>query len=85
MTGGELAAELENRKPGLKVVFTSGYSSELVGRNISRNRHRFIAKPFLPLRLAQVIRNCLDDAPPVHVHGAPGHTAAHPAPATHTA
>ncbi len=63
MTGNDLAAKLRKQKPGLKVIYTSGYSSELTGKDSSANNTAFLAKPYLPLQLAQTVRKCLDVSP----------------------
>jgi two-component system, cell cycle sensor histidine kinase and response regulator CckA len=60
MTGRDLAEALKKRKPGLKVTFTSGYSSELIGKQLGRGTMAFLAKPYLPLHLARAVRECLD-------------------------
>ncbi len=60
MTGNDLAARLRKQKPGLKVIYTSGYSSELMGEDSSEHNTSFLAKPYLPLQLAQTVRKCLD-------------------------
>lgn len=63
MSGNDLAAKLRQQKPGLKVVYTSGYSSELMEKDSARNDCAFLAKPYLPLQLAQTVRKCLDASP----------------------
>jgi DNA-binding NtrC family response regulator len=60
MSGTDVAAQLRKRKPELKVVFTSGYSPEVVGKDLSQSDITFLAKPYLPQQLAQVVRQCLD-------------------------
>ncbi len=60
MTGRELADQLWKRKPDLKVLFTSGYSPDLVDTNIGANDTRFLSKPYHPEQLAQRVRHCLD-------------------------
>jgi two-component system, cell cycle sensor histidine kinase and response regulator CckA len=60
MTGSELAAELRRRHPGLKIIYSSGYSSELVGKDLGHSEIPFIAKPYLPDQLARIVRDCLD-------------------------
>jgi DNA-binding NtrC family response regulator len=79
MTGGELAAELKKRKPGLKVIYASGYSSVLTGKDFSKGDNIFLAKPYQPNQVARLIRNTLDAPPkeqqrpvPVPTNGAPG-------------
>jgi CheY-like chemotaxis protein len=63
MTGSEVAAQLRMRKPDLKVIFTSGYSAEVIGKDFSQGDAAFIAKPYLPPQLAQLVRQCLDKNP----------------------
>ncbi|HUA38352.1 MAG TPA: response regulator [Candidatus Sulfopaludibacter sp.] len=60
ITGDELAAELKRRKPDLKTVYASGYTSAFVGRDFGRDAICFLAKPYQPLQVAQVIRETLD-------------------------
>jgi PAS domain S-box-containing protein len=63
MTGKEVAAQLRKRKPELKVVFTSGYTPEVIDTDFSRNNIAFLSKPYLPAQLAQIVRQSLDNAP----------------------
>ncbi|MCX8157485.1 MAG: response regulator [Verrucomicrobiae bacterium] len=57
MSGEELAAELLQRRPGLKVIYTSGYSVDFAGRRIETGPGiRFLAKPYLPSRLLELIQ-----------------------------
>jgi PAS domain S-box-containing protein len=60
MTGGELAAELKKRKPGLKVIYASGYSSALTGKDFAQGDNIFLAKPYQPVQVARLIRSTLD-------------------------
>jgi PAS domain S-box-containing protein len=62
MTGGELAAELKKRKPGLNVIYTSGYSAELIGKDIGQNGTNFLPKPYQPHQVARMIREIIDAA-----------------------
>jgi len=60
--GRELAARLQENKPGLKVIFASGYSSEMAGRELMlRAGQHFIQKPCSPSELLQLVRRCLDE------------------------
>ena len=61
MTGRDLAVQLRRRKPGLRVIYSSGYSPEVVARDSSDTT--FLAKPYLPPQLAQVVRRSLDTLP----------------------
>jgi CheY-like chemotaxis protein len=66
VTGRELAAQLRAANPRLKVIFTSGYSGDVLGYDtevIRQTNSRFIAKPCSPQLLLQTIRQYLDSAP----------------------
>ena len=61
MMGRELAEKLKGEKPQLKVVFTSGYSASVVGKGPSLVEGvNFLQKPYHPQKLAQTVRDCLD-------------------------
>jgi two-component system cell cycle sensor histidine kinase/response regulator CckA len=61
LTGLELAAHILEESPSLPVVYTSGYSAEIAGRDFPLQEGvDFLAKPFSPQRLAQVVRERLD-------------------------
>jgi FixJ family two-component response regulator len=53
------------------VIFTSGYSSELVGKDFGQGDTVFLSKPYEPQQVAQMIRNALDAAPKNHRQSAP--------------
>jgi two-component system, cell cycle sensor histidine kinase and response regulator CckA len=56
MGGVELAAELRKRDPDLRVLYLSGYIDRLELLSSSLNhRTRFMAKPFVPARLIQML------------------------------
>ena len=64
ITGWDLAEELRKDRPGLKVVFMSGYSAEVVGRDTAffrRTWGRFVQKHCSPATLLQTVRQCLDE------------------------
>ena len=59
--GGELAERLMAQNPRLKVVFTSGYSPGMAGKDISLLEGRnFLPKPYSIGKLAQFVRQVLD-------------------------
>ncbi len=60
MSGHDLINELKKRKPGLKVIMTSGYCEELAGRDLSHADVRFLPKPYQPHMVAQLVRKTLD-------------------------
>jgi CheY-like chemotaxis protein len=61
ISGRELAERLQAQKPGLKVLFTSGYSVDIIRRDFAlRDGLNFLQKPYRQHTLAQAIRDCLD-------------------------
>jgi signal transduction histidine kinase len=61
ISGRQLAERLQKDDPALKVIYTSGYSPGMAGRDIALlEGFNFLAKPYPPSRLAQVVRECLD-------------------------
>ena len=61
MTGRELAQRLIQEAPKLKVIYMSGYSADLVGKDFPvQTGVNFLAKPFQMHQLAQSIRQSLD-------------------------
>ena len=76
MTGKELAGQLQQQDPQLKVIYASGYSTEIAGKDFSlKDGVNFLAKPFEAHRLAQTVRNCLDDLMPATLIGSDTKTA----------
>ncbi len=66
VTGRELAERMRADNPGLKVIFTSGYSGDILGNDtefVRQTNSRFVAKPCSPQLLLQTIRQYLDDPP----------------------
>jgi len=62
--GRELAMELVAKNPDLRVIFTSGYSADVVGKELVLGRGmNYLQKPYDPQRLAVVVRNSLDSNP----------------------
>jgi len=61
MNGRELAEKLWVDRPRLKVIFTSGYSQEVVGKDfVLRRGLNYLQKPYHPQKLALAVRDCLD-------------------------
>ena len=61
LSGHDLARRLQLEAPGLKVIFVSGYSADLSGRDLkSRPGKAFIQKPFATDHLLKTIRHCLE-------------------------
>jgi CheY-like chemotaxis protein len=60
MTGRELADKLRLERPGLKVLFTSGYSADVLEREFVRTTQNFfLQKPFGAEELVRSVRDCL--------------------------
>lgn len=61
MTGLELAETLQVLKPGLKIIISSGYSSEIVQAGVpTRQGVAYLPKPYEIDTLARFVRECLD-------------------------
>jgi PAS domain S-box-containing protein len=61
INGRELAEKLWAEKPLLKVIFTSGYSADIVGKDFKLDPDlNFLQKPYHPQTLALAVRRCLD-------------------------
>jgi nitrogen-specific signal transduction histidine kinase/ActR/RegA family two-component response regulator len=61
MTGKDLGERLLKENPRSKVIYTSGYSPEIAGRDFQlREGVNYLAKPFEAGRLAQTVRQRLD-------------------------
>ena len=62
--GAELAKRLERLRPGLKVLYVSGYTDEaIVHHRVLEPGVAFLQKPFTPEGLARKVREVLDDTP----------------------
>jgi PAS domain S-box-containing protein len=61
--GSDLAERLSRQCPHLKVIYTSGYSPGMAGKDASLLEARnFLPKPYSIGKLAQFVRECLDTA-----------------------
>jgi len=61
LTGQELAEKFSAHKPGLKVMFISGYSLHVAGKGFSElDGLNFLQKPFDDVKLARAVRRRLD-------------------------
>jgi two-component system cell cycle sensor histidine kinase/response regulator CckA len=61
VSGRELARQLEEANPKLKVIYTSGYSRDIASLNFPlEDGVNFLSKPFQAAKLAQTVRTCLD-------------------------
>jgi len=63
MNGPELVQQIVPRDPGLKHLFMSGYTANLIEKQgIKASLTDFIQKPFSRISLAQKVRNSIDSA-----------------------
>ncbi len=61
MTGKDLAERLLRENPKLKVIYVSGYSAEVAGKDFPLEEGvNFLAKPVQAFKLAQTVRQNLD-------------------------
>jgi hypothetical protein len=61
MAGPELAKILQAAKPGLKVLYTSGYNTERLAKEFPPGvRVNFVQKPFHVRKLAEAVYACLN-------------------------
>jgi CheY-like chemotaxis protein len=61
MSGRELASHLLERNPRLRIVFTSGYSAEIAGRDLLlQPGQSFIQKPATSSQILELVRHTLD-------------------------
>jgi len=61
ITGLELALRLQQQKPEIKVVLSSGYSADLLKSDSADwQRFAFLPKPYPAVKLAKVVRQTLD-------------------------
>ena len=63
MTGPELANELKKVRPGLKTLYMSGYSGNLLFRGGISGNLAVLSKPFSSLDLLTKVRSVLDEKP----------------------
>jgi len=61
VSGAELARQLRANCPGLKIIFTSGYTAnEINTQTLVKMKARYLQKPYSHADLARTVRECLD-------------------------
>jgi PAS domain S-box-containing protein len=61
INGRELAEKLWAERPTLKIIFSSGYGADILGKNFKLDTAlNYLQKPYLPQTLARAVRRCLD-------------------------
>jgi CheY-like chemotaxis protein len=61
VSGVDLAGQLLAGQPGLKIIFTSGYTANEVSPEVlAKTNARFLQKPYTHNDLAKTVRDCLD-------------------------
>ena len=61
MNGRELAEKLWTEKPQLKVIFSTGYGADALGKGFKLDPDlNYLQKPYLPHALAKIVRRNLD-------------------------
>jgi len=70
MGGRELAEQLTAARPGLRVLYMSGYTDgDILRRGLAREGRAFLQKPFTPEDLARKVQAVLTASPASHVSG----------------
>jgi signal transduction histidine kinase/CheY-like chemotaxis protein len=71
ISGRELAEKMIAEQPALRVIFTSGYSDDIVSPEIlARNNARFLPKPYSYADLTRAVREALNHVVKTSVGGA---------------
>jgi CheY-like chemotaxis protein len=60
MGGAAAATKLEERFPGMPILFTSGYSQDPISSGNLGENQRFLQKPYSPTALGRLVREILD-------------------------
>ena len=61
LNGRELAEKIWAERPEMKVVFSSGYGADILGKDFRLDpKFNYLQKPYEPALLGKIIRQCLD-------------------------
>jgi DNA-binding response OmpR family regulator len=72
MSGSEVAAWIAKQRPGIQVLYMSGYTDDaIVHHGVLEAGMHFIEKPFTGLGLAKKVRQLLDTPPSIPALRAP--------------
>jgi len=64
LNGREMAERIWQEKPATKIIFSTGYGAEALGKDFKLDANlNFLQKPYQPAALARIIRSCLDAKP----------------------
>jgi PAS domain S-box-containing protein len=64
LNGRDVAEKIWTERPDLKVIFSSGYGADTLGKDFKLDpKFNYLQKPYEPGRLAKIIRQCLDADP----------------------
>jgi two-component system cell cycle sensor histidine kinase/response regulator CckA len=67
ITGLQLARRLQAEKPSLRVIYTSGYSREIAGKELAMDEGiNYLAKPYELEKLFHIVHAALDGRPSRH-------------------
>jgi DNA-binding NtrC family response regulator len=61
MNGADLSVRLAEQKPGLRVLFVSGYTDDKLTRVLSMRGAHFLPKPYTVTLLTKKVRQMLDE------------------------
>jgi two-component system, cell cycle sensor histidine kinase and response regulator CckA len=71
MSGQQLAEHARERAPGLRIVFMSGHTDDIVVRDGARHGDiAFVQKPFTRDSLLRAVEEALQKEPPKRANGA---------------
>ncbi len=63
--GGEMFQQLRLKRPGIRVLFMSGFSGSMISdRVLPDSSIRCLQKPFTPAELLEAVHQCMKDPPP---------------------